>query len=51
VLTANGTANSANSEPNLTFNASLNLLTVTGNEIVTGTLNSNGNFLALGTWH
>jgi hypothetical protein len=30
VLTANGTANSANSEPNLTFNASTNLLVVTG---------------------
>jgi hypothetical protein len=50
VLTANGTANSANSEPNLTFNASLNLLTVTGNETVTGTLNSTGNFVAQGTW-
>ena len=30
MLTANGTANSANSEPNLTFNASTNLLTVSG---------------------
>ena len=30
VLTANGTANSANSEPNLTFNGTTNVLSITG---------------------
>jgi hypothetical protein len=33
-LTANGTANSANSEPNLTFNPSINLLTVNGSATI-----------------